>query len=281
MKPTHEQQVERFYMHGSNRRGLQEGGFLSLGYWQAKEQNYHQAVKSLINHILSAERPLNGGSILNVACGYGAETMEIYKKLKPDKIMAIDITGPHIEFAKTRVKGTPLMEKIIFEKMDACELPFEPQSFKYVIGIEGPAHFNTRKQFVEKAFNVLDNRGVLLLADITVNNFNVGKKSLYSKIIGRLCAKHWYMPKENWMSATEMLNMLTKTGFIIDSCEVAGDKVYPGFANFNLKLSSIKNAFRLRGIWIGAGLTFISWMLGYLYNKQMIDYVFIRAVKPA
>lgn len=279
MKPTHEQQVERFYTHGSNQRGFQEGGFLSLGYWQDRHQNYHQAVDSLINHLLIAEKPLNNGTVLNVACGYGAETMEIYEKLHPEKIVAIDITGPHIEFAKTRVNGSDLEDKIKFEKMDACLLPFKPNTFKYVIGIEGPAHFNTRKKFLQKAYEVMANDGVLLLADITVNN-EVGKKNIINKIIGDSCAKHWYMPKENRMSTDEMLDMLKKIGFTVDTCEVAGDKVYPGFAKFNLKWSSIVNALKIRGFWPGSGLTIISWMLGYLYKEKMIDYVFIRATKP-
>ncbi len=234
MKTTHEQNVERFYTHGSNQRGFQDGGFLSLGYWQDHRLNYHQAVDSLINHLLIAEKPLNKGTVLNVACGYGAETMEIYEKLLPEKIVAIDITGPHIEFAKTRVEGSNLSDKIIFEKMDACLLPFKPLSFKYVIGIEGPAHFNTRKKFLQKAYEVLADQGVLLLADITVN-YRVYKKNIIDRTIANSCAKHWYMPKENWMSTDEMIEMLKKIGFTIDSCEVAGDKVYPGYSKFNLK----------------------------------------------
>lgn len=278
MKTTHEEKVERFYTHGSDQRGFQDGGFLSLGYWQDHRQNYHQAVESLINHLLAAEKPINKGNVLNVACGYGAETMEIYEKLQPEKITAIDITGPHIEFAKTRVKDTNLSEKIVFEKMDACSLPFKPSSFKYVIGIEGPAHFRTREKFLQKAHEVLEKEGVLLLADIIVDS-KASRKNFFAKIIGHSCAKHWYMPRENWMTISEMKEMLKNIGFKIDVCEVAGDKVYPGFSKFNLKWSSIVNAFHIRGIWIGTGLTIISWMLGYLYNKQMIDYVFIRARK--
>jgi ubiquinone/menaquinone biosynthesis C-methylase UbiE len=279
METTHEQKVEKFYSHGSKKRGNQEGGFLSLGYWNNNHLNYHQAVEVLINHLLKDEKPMKSGNVLNVACGYGAETMEIYKKLVPDKIIAIDITEPHVEFAKTRVEHTALSDKIIFEKMDACKLPYKPSSFKYVIGIEGPAHFNTRQKFLQKAYEVMDDKGVLLLADITVNELK-GNRNILNNVIGNSCAKHWYMPKENWMSTNQMLEMIKKIGFTIDSCEVAGDKVYPGFAKFNLKWSSIINAFRIRGIWTGSGLTIISWMLGYLYNRKMIDYVFIRAIKP-
>jgi len=49
MKLTHENKVERFYSHGSDRRGSQEGGFLSFGYWTNESNNYHQAAETLIN----------------------------------------------------------------------------------------------------------------------------------------------------------------------------------------------------------------------------------------
>jgi ubiquinone/menaquinone biosynthesis C-methylase UbiE len=275
---THEELVEQFYSHGTKNRKSQDGGFLSLGYWQARNDTYHHAVETLIGHILDAEKPVLDCTVLNVACGYGAETMEIYKKLQPNKIIAIDITAPHIDYAKTRVEKSELANKIVFEKMDAVKLPFKPLSFNYVIGIEGPAHFNTRKQFLQKAYSVLKDNGVLLLADIIVNKEQMNQ-GFFQKIVGKSCAKHWYMPEENWVSTNEMLNTLKKIGFTVDNCEEAGGKVYPGFAKFNLRWSSIYNAIRIRGILNGAGLTIISWMLGYLYKRKMIEYVFIRATK--
>lgn len=278
MKLTHENKVENFYSLDSDIRGTQEGGFLSFGYWTNETNDYHQAVEALINRILRFEKPLNSGMILNVACGYGAETLEIYEKIRPDKIIAIDITGAHIEFAKQKISILNLSDRIHFEKMDACKLSFQPDSFDYVIGIEGPAHFNTREVFLRKAYEVLKPSGILLLSDIIVDNI-VTEKSLYNRLIGNLCAKHWYMPKDNWMSIEEMKLLLEKIGFKVDTTESVGSHVYPGFSKYNLKWKSIKNACHTRGFRIGFLLTFISWLLGYVFRRNMIDYVFIRAIK--
>jgi hypothetical protein len=35
MRLTHENKVEKFYSHGSDTRGFQDGGYLSFGYWTA------------------------------------------------------------------------------------------------------------------------------------------------------------------------------------------------------------------------------------------------------
>jgi ubiquinone/menaquinone biosynthesis C-methylase UbiE len=278
MKLTHESKVEKFYSHGSETRGLQEGGYLSFGYWTSGIKHYHQAVETLIDRILKSEHSLNQGKVLNVARGYGAETIRIYEKIKPESIIAIDITGAHIDFARQKAESENLSAHIQFEKMDACKLSFENASFDYVIGIEGPAHFNTREMFLQKAYQILKPKGILLLSDIIVNK-KVTEQNYLNKLIGRFCAKHWFMPRENWMSIPKFKAQIEKLGFKIDSLESAGKNVYPGFSKYNLKWKSIINAVHTRGIRIGLALTFISWLLGYVYRRGMIDYVLLRAIK--
>jgi ubiquinone/menaquinone biosynthesis C-methylase UbiE len=275
---SHEEKVEKFFSHGSKLRAEQEGGFLSFGYWTKKGQNYYQAAEDLLALLLSNERSLNKGIILNVACGYGSETFKIYDKLKPEKIIAIDITSDHIEYAENKVKAYKMENKIIFEKQDACELPFQSNFFKYVIGIEGPSQFNTREQFVQRAYDVLEPEGILLLTDIIVHK-EVARKNWINRRIRNIVSKCWYMPEPNWMDCEQYKQMLEKTGYEVNFMKAIGADVYPGFAGFNLKWSSVRNAMRIRGFGIGIGLTFISWLLGKAFERGMIDYVYLRAIK--
>jgi len=278
MKLSHENKVEKFYSHGSDKRGFQEGGFLSFGYWIDNIKHYHEAVEALINRMLQFEKPIYSGKILNVACGYGAETLKIVEKIQPEKIVAIDITENHIAFAKEHNQSIDLDRPILYQKMDACKLSFEDNSFDYVIGIEGPAHFNTREVFLQNSFRVLKPNGVLLLSDIMVDS-KATKKNRFNRIVSNFCAKHWHMPKANWMSIPELKLQLERIGFRVDTAESVGNKVYPGFSSYNLKWKSVINAVRIRGYRIGLALTFISWLLGYVHRRGLIDYVFIRAVK--
>jgi hypothetical protein len=73
---------------------------------------------------------------------------------------------------------------------------------------------------------------------------------------------------------------LGEIGFAVDNVETIGANVYPGFSRFNLKWTSVKNAIRTRGLRIGLSLTFISWLLGYVYRRKIVDYIFVRAIKP-
>ncbi len=275
---SHEKKVEKFYSHGSDIRSLQGGGFLSFGIWRDGTVDYQQAATDLLLMLLENENPLNRGTILNVACGYGTETFEIYRRLSPENIIAIDITEAHINFARKRAEERNLSQKIVFEKQDACILPYKSDSFSYVIGIEGPAHFNTREKFLRRSFDVLESGGVLLLTDIIVNRGNA-KRQRINFWIGRRAASRWHMPEANWMTIAEITKLLESIGFRVDIARSIGNKVYPGFSSNNTKMPSILNAIKTRGIVIGLGLTLISWLLGWAFRRDMIDYAFIRAVK--
>ena len=278
MRLLHEEKVERFYSRGSATRALQEEGFLSFGYWDENTQDYFQAAEDLLEQVVGQEPPLHRGTILNIACGYGAETFRIYEKLRPEKIVAIDITDEHVQFARKMAAERQMSERILFEKMDACRLEFKPGSFAYAIAIEGPAHFKSRELFLKKVYEALEPDGVLLLSDIMVNNEKV-KKSWLNRWLSHLCSKHWLMPKANWTGLSELEQMLDRMGFERKIVRSVGDRVYPGFARFNMKWSSIVNAMRVRGVRLGIGLTFISWLLGFLYHRGIIDYTIIRATK--
>ncbi len=278
MNLTHEQKVEKFYTHGSRVRGCQEGGYLSFGFWTDKTQHYHEAVKNLINRVLSMEDSKYPGLVLNVCCGYGAETFDIFHQIHPNKIIGIDITEAHILFARKLASQQKLSDRIHFEQMDACKIPYKSNTFNYIVGIEGPAHFNTREQFLRRAYDVLKPKGVLLLTDVIVNT-NIAMKNHFNKLIGKFGSKFWHMPKENWYNADELTSLLDKIGFEVHIVEKVGEHVYPGYARFNLKWSSIINAIQIRGFFPGLGLTFISWLIGFAYKKGMVDYVVLKAVK--
>jgi len=275
---SHEKKVEKFYSHGSGTRSLQGGGYLSFGVWREDTADYQQAAADLLMLLLENETPLDRGAILNVACGYGTETFEIFKKLSPASMIAIDITEAHIRFARKRAEALNLSHRIAFEKQDACILPYPSGSFSYVIGIEGSAHFNTREKFLRRSFDVLESGGILLLTDIIVDRENA-RRQPFNFWIGRRVAGLWHMPEANWMTIAEIVQRLESMGFRVDIARSMGDKVYPGFSRHNTKMPSIWKAMKTRGIFIGLGLALISWLLGWAFRRGMIDYALIRAVK--
>jgi ubiquinone/menaquinone biosynthesis C-methylase UbiE len=276
---THEERVERFYSHGADLRAAQEGGVLSFGYWTDSTVDYRQATEDLLALVLKAEKPVHRGTVLNVACGNGTETFRIWEALRPERIVAIDVTEAHIAFAHRAARRMGLADRITFQKADACAFSHPANSMSYVIGIEGPAHFNTRAAFLEKAYDLLEPDGVLLLTDVIVKG-DVANRSPFHRLLAELSSRQWHMPKDNWTNLSDYRSLLSRIGFTVESLESIGHRVFPGFVRYNLGWSSFVTAVRTRGWRIGIGLTFISWLLGLVYRWGLSDYVYVRALKP-
>jgi cyclopropane fatty-acyl-phospholipid synthase-like methyltransferase len=276
---THEQKVERFYSHGASLRAEQDDGVLSFGYWTESTVDYRQATRDLLGLVLEEERPAHRGTVLNVACGNGAETFRIWEALRPERIVAIDVTDAHIAFASKAAARMGLAERIVFQKADACAFSHPPGRMSYVIGIEGPAHFRTRAAFLQKAYDLLEPGGVLLLTDVIMKG-EVASRSLVHRLLAGFCSRQWHMPRENWSSLSDYRSLLSGTGFSVESLKSIGERVFPGFVRYNLRWSSFVSAVRTRGWRIGVGLTFISWLLGLAYRWGLCDYVYVRASKP-
>jgi len=276
---THEEKVERFYSHGAELRAAQANGVLSFGYWTESTVEYRQATRDLLTRVLEREPPADRGTVLNVACGNGAETFRIWEALRPEKIVAIDLTEAHIAHARDAATRMGLADRIAFQKADACAFRHPSNRMSYVIGIEGPAHFNTRAAFLKKAYDLLEPGGVLLLTDVIMQG-HVASRSVFHRVLAGLSARLWHMPKDNWTSLPDYRSLLTGIGFSVESLESIGQHVLPGFVRYNLRWSSLVSATRARGWRIGIGLTFISWLLGLAYRRGLCDYVYVRALKP-
>ena len=277
---THEEKVERFYSHGADLRAAQEDGIVSFGYWTESTVDYRQATKDLLTLVLDGEQPADRGTVLNVACGNGTETFRIWEALRPEKIVAIDLTDAHVEHARNEAKRMGLADRITFQKADACAFSHPSNTMSYVIGIEGPAHFNTRAAFLKNAYDLLEPNGVLLLTDVIIKG-DVANRSVFHRMLAGLCSKQWHMPRDNWSSLPDYRRLLSGIGFVVESLESIGDHVLPGFSRYNLRWSSLVSAMRTRGWRLGIGLTFISWLLGLTYRWGLSDYIYVRASKPS
>jgi len=278
MAISHERKVEKFYSHGSKKRSQIAEGFLSFGYWDNDTKDYYEAAEKLVNFFLAEANINNPENILNVACGYSAESFRFFEKIKPRQMRCIDITQAHIDYAKNIAKEKNLENRLIFEKKDACRTGYPDDFFSHILGIEGPAHFRTRKDFFRECYRVLKEKGKLMITDIIFDP-NASKKNFILNKLTELGSKRWHMPKENWANIDKYCEQLREAGFRVEKVLKIGDKVFPAFARYNTRLQSIIRAIKVRGLPLGVGLAFISWLLGYGYRHGVIDYIFIKAEK--
>jgi erythromycin 3''-O-methyltransferase len=273
---VHSEGVERFYAHGAERRALEANGFLSFGYWKDGTTDYAEAAQNLLDLLLDESGIDEADLILNVACGNGVETVQMFERLKPRRIHAIDVTRAHIEAAQKRAVALGLSGQLIFAHGDACRTGFDDGMFSQVLGIEGMAHFDTREAFFTEASRVLRSGGLLMLTDCILRQ---PPPVLMAEISFVACSRFWHVPRANWVTSEEYGRQLEANGFRVEFIRSIGDQVYPGFARYNARRQAIMNNIEVRGLPIGLGLAFICWLVGDVYRRGVSDYVLVKAFK--
>ena len=282
---SHEKKVERFYSTGSKKRKCDytnrkphDEGFLSFGYWEKDTKTYLEATKNLLYFFTENSGITRPTRMLNVACGYGTETLSHYENFRPREIIGLDITKVHTDYANNRVKCQKLENHIKFFHGDACCLDFKENSFSHVVGIEGPAHFNTRQKFFKAVSRVLEKNGELLLTDIILGRrFNQDR--LLHRAAVRFISKLWLVPRSNCIDEKTYIKQIEEAGLKTVLFRRIGGQVFPGYARNGFTSRTIRTRFSQRGFLATIGLTWISWLLGWLYRRGCMEYIFVKAKK--
>jgi len=86
------------------------------------------AIRTVKAEMLARLQPERAATALDVGCGYGADVIELAKRLKPDgRATGIDISETMIAEANRRAAGSGL--DVTFRTGDALDLPFEDGAF--------------------------------------------------------------------------------------------------------------------------------------------------------
>ncbi len=284
---THERRVEQVYSFGpgigSYRPGRLEQSnreYLSLGYWRNGAVRYGEAARQLLDYVLDRSGIVSARRILDVACGYGAEAFALLDRFAPGSIDALDLTTRHIDYASQKARCLGVGEKLRFHRVNACQLPFCSESFSHMLAIEGPAQFNTRQGFFGEAYRVLEPRGELVLADVILGGHAENASAAEGKLLSA-AARSWMVPSENCVTGASYIRQLQRAGFAVLSFESLGDCVLPGYASNALNRTTFRARRNQRGFCAALGLTVISYGLGILYRRGMIDYILVKAKKKA
>lgn len=123
--------------------------------------------KKLRNCELDIANIKKGDNVLEIGCGTGTLTILAKERAgSSGKVFGIDAASEMIKVAKRKAKSKKV--EIMFQVGDICNLPFEDNSFDYVLCSFMIFHISSekRRDGLQDIFRVLKDNGTFVIVDI-------------------------------------------------------------------------------------------------------------------
>lgn len=165
------------------------------GYWEnpkaaeGTRADYICAMEQMNGVLIEAAKVADGQKLLDAGCGFGGTIGQINAAHS-----AMDITGLNIDprqLAAAEAQITPVNGNAIsWVEADACQLPFEDNSFDRALAVECIFHFPSRAKFLAEAARVLKPGGYLAVSDFVPTMSFFGKTPIWMAIRPRVAKSY-------------------------------------------------------------------------------------------
>jgi len=105
--------------------------------------------------------------ILDVATGTGDLAVEIYKRLKPESIIGVDISKGMLKIGEQKIQKLELSDIITFKEGDSENLNFEKDSFDAVTVAFGVRNFENLQLGLNEMHRVLKPEGEVVILEFS------------------------------------------------------------------------------------------------------------------
>ncbi len=158
------EKVQRLYDLGSPHYFEALGTHIHDGYYATGKETRREAQENLIKLLAEKAAIRKGARILDVGSGIGGSSIWLAKNLAAE-IVGITISPVQVKIATRLAKEQNL--DIRFLLMNAEDMSFT-QQFDFVWVLAALTHFQDQEKFFRSVFNLLSNRGRLIIYDWTV-----------------------------------------------------------------------------------------------------------------
>lgn len=175
-----------------------------------------------------AIRQLSQGNpqhLLDIATGTGDYAIQAARMLRPESIVASDISEGMMEIGRQKVKALGLQDVITFEKQDCMSLDYPDNTFDAVTAAFGIRNFPNLDKGLKEMCRVLRKGGQLSIIELTTpvsfpmkQLFRIYSHTVlptYGRIISHDTSAYSYLTKtiEAFPQGEEMMTILKKAGF--------------------------------------------------------------------
>ena len=104
---------------------------------------------------------LSGKKVLDISCGTGELLKNVLLKYPDTKLVGVDIAGEMLKKARKK-----LPKNVKLQKADVNKLPFNNESFDYVVSTEAFHHYYNQKNALNEMKRVTKKGGKVIIVDI-------------------------------------------------------------------------------------------------------------------
>ena len=105
--------------------------------------------------------------ILDVATGTGDFAIDLYRKIKPEQVVGIDISQGMLDVARKKIEKHNLNDAITVQQGDCLARPFDDGSFNAVTVAFGVRNFEHLLQGYQQMYRVLKPGGMLCVIELS------------------------------------------------------------------------------------------------------------------
>ena len=244
--------------------------WLNLGLWEGpgSEGEAEQACRRLVTTLASALPA--GGVIVDVGNGLGTQDQLIAETIRPRRLVAVNITGSQLVAGRDRLRQAAASPVV----GDAVRLPFASRSADGIISVEAAFHFRSRRAFFDECYRVLRPGGVLSVSDISAQRWPATPAEL---LAGLTQLRVFGLRRTMAMTAEQIAAAARAAG--LDRVEVTrcGERVIAPA----LRLTSERLRYATAApVGQHTAARLLLWQVTLLWQRQIIDYLLLRAVRP-
>lgn len=165
------------------------------GYWESPEAadgtltDYVAAMEQMNRVLFEAGKVADGQTLLDVGCGFGGTIRQINATHSGMDLTGLNIDPRQLAIAETESKPSR-GNAMSWIEADACQLPFEDNSFDRVLAVECIFHFPSRERFLAEASRVLKPGGYLAVSDFVPILMFFGKTPIWMAIRSRIAKSY-------------------------------------------------------------------------------------------
>lgn len=150
---------------------LFKGGYINFGYWGCVKESAEPAEKERVrssarmyDEVAKHLSIKNSDDVLEIGCGIGVGTCQVYKKFSPKSILGIDASNHQISRALKRAKSYKISGNIAFLQEHAETFSNGKRKFNKIFTIEALQHFQSVERFAFEAEKSLVADGILVIS---------------------------------------------------------------------------------------------------------------------